>query len=53
MGVNAAVDSEGGGYQPTVFPVAGSYLKGNLSSSPPWLPQRHGTSFKDEGRLFS
>lgn len=37
MGVNAAVDSEGGGYQPTVLPVAGSYLKGNLSSSPPWL----------------
>ena len=53
MGVNAVVDSEDGGYQPTILPVAGSYLKGNLSSSPPWLPQRHGTSFKDVGRLLS
>ena len=53
MGVNAVVDSEDGGYQSTILPVAGSYLKGNLSRSPPGLPQRQGTSFKDVRRLFS
>ena len=53
VGVNAVVDSEDGGYQSTILPVAGSYLKGNLSRSPPGLPQRQGTSFKDVRRLFS
>lgn len=40
-GLKAAVDPESGGGQPTTPPVAGSCLKGNLSSAPPGPRRRH------------